>query len=306
MEIFFRNAYHAPDMREFDPAPPTPSKPVPPTNEEIARVLQAAADVLEQADANPFRGRAFRRAARTILDAKVDVADLALASGTAGLETLPGIGEGLAAVIEDYVRSGGGPLHYRGMDDLGPLSLLMSLPGIGPVLARRIVDQLHIENLEELEMAIDDGRLEQLEGFGSRRTAALREMTRSMVSRRLQRRSSGSGATAQIDRPSVDLILKVDAEYRRCAEEGNLRRIAPRRFNPGRVAWLPVMAHEEVGWSFRAMYSNSALAHALGTTRDWVVIFFEREGEAHQCTVVTETRGPRAGRRVIRGRERES
>jgi DNA polymerase (family X) len=182
----------------------------------------------------------------------------------------------------------------------------MSLPGIGPVLARRIVDRLHIENLEELEMAIDDGRLDQVEGFGSRRTAALREMTRSMVSRRLQRRSSGPGATVQIDRPSVDLILKVDAEYRRRAEEGSLRRIAPHRFNPGHVAWLPVMAHEEEGWSFRALYSNSALAHALGMTRDWVVVFFEREGEAHQCTVITETRGPRAGRRVIRGRERES
>src|SRR5262245_18482397 len=121
MEIFSRNAYHAPVMREFDPAPPPPSKPVPPTNEEIARVLQAAAGVLEQEGANPFRGRAFRRAAQSVLDADCSVADLALEAGHARLRRLPGIWEGLAAIIEDYVRSGGGFLHYRGLDDLGPL-----------------------------------------------------------------------------------------------------------------------------------------------------------------------------------------
>src|SRR5689334_3901707 len=264
MEIFSRNAYHAPVMREFDPAQPTPSKPVPPTNEEIARVLLAAAGVLEQEGSNPCRGRAFRRASRTVLDADCSVADLALEAGQAGLRRLPGIGEGLAAVIEDYVRSGGGPLRYRGLDELGPISLLMSLPGIGPVLSRRIVEGLHIENLDELEMAIDEGRLEQLEGFGSRRTASLRQMTHSMTGRRLQRRSMDSGATSQIDRPSVDQLLKIDAEYRRRAEAGDLRRIAPRRFNPGRVAWLPVLSDEEDGWTFRALYSNSALAHAMG------------------------------------------
>jgi DNA polymerase (family X) len=289
-----------PNMKEFDPAPPTPSRPAPPTNEEIAQVLQAAAEALEQDD-NPFRSRAFRQAARTVLHADCSVADL----DPDALRQLPGIGDVLASVIEDYVRSGGGPLRYRGLDDLGPLSLLMSLPGIGEVLARRIVDELHIENLEELEMAIYDGRLEQVEGFGSRRTAALREMTNSMLGRRLQRRSQDLGATYQIDRPPVDLILKIDAMYRRRAAEGSLRRIAPRRFNPDRVAWLPILAHQEGGWKFRALYSNSALAHALGKTRDWVIIFFERSGEGHQCTVVTETHGPRDGRRVIRGRESE-
>ena len=127
-----------------------------------------------------------------------------------------------------------------------------------------------------------------------------------MLGRRLQRRSQDLGATYRIARPPVDLILKIDAVYRRRAAEGSLRRIAPRRFNPGRVDWLPILAYEEGGWKFRALYSNTALAHALGKTSDWVVIFFERAGEGHQCTVVTETRGPKAGRRVVRGRESES
>ena len=53
------------------------------------------------------------------------------------------------------------------------------------------------------------------------------------------------------------------------------------------------------------MYSNTARAHELGKTDDWVVIYYEQDGEEDQCTVVTETRGPLAGRRVVRGREQE-
>jgi hypothetical protein len=40
-------------------------------------------------------------------------------------------------------------------------------------------------------------------------------------------------------------------------------------------------------------------------TRDWVVVFWERDGDEDQCTVVTERRGPLRGRRVVRGREAE-
>ena len=54
------------------------------------------------------------------------------------------------------------------------------------------------------------------------------------------------------------------------------------------------------------LFSNTARAHELGRTRDWVVIYFY-DGDHHegQCTVVTETHGPLAGKRVVRGREAE-
>ena len=55
-----------------------------------------------------------------------------------------------------------------------------------------------------------------------------------------------------------------------------------------------------------ALFSNTALAHQLGRTGDWVVIYFNREGGTeHQRSVVTETRGPLEGQRVVRGREAE-
>ncbi len=51
------------------------------------------------------------------------------------------------------------------------------------------------------------------------------------------------------------------------------------------------------------LFSNTARAHELGTTRDWVVIYFDDGASEGQRTVVTERRGPQAGRRVVRGRQ---
>ena len=82
--------------------------------------------------------------------------------------------------------------------------------------------------------------------------------------------------------------------------------IAPRRFNPSGAAWLPILHTERDPWRFTALYSNTARAHELGRTRDWVVIYFHQDDEVEgQRTVVTETLGPLAGHRVVRGREGE-
>ena len=60
---------------------------------------------------------------------------------------------------------------------------------------------------------------------------------------------------------------------------------------------------EREGWHFTVLFSNTARAHQLGTTRDWVVIYYDRDGAEGQATVVTKQEGPLAGRRVVRGRE---
>jgi putative hydrolase len=102
------------------------------------------------------------------------------------------------------------------------------------------------------------------------------------------------------------MLLEVDAEYRKASAAGRLPKIAPRRFNPVGEAWLPVLHAERGVWHFTALFSNSAQAHRLGRTRDWVVIYFSADrGPEGQRTVVTETQGALAGRRVVRGREAE-
>jgi len=107
-------------------------------------------------------------------------------------------------------------------------------------------------------------------------------------------------------RPSIELLLKIDEEYRKRAEAGDLRRIAPRRFNPQKEAWLPVMTTNRGGWTFTVLYSNTAQAHELEKTDDWVVIYYKRDDKERQNTVVTETQGALKGKRVVRGRALEN
>jgi hypothetical protein len=106
-------------------------------------------------------------------------------------------------------------------------------------------------------------------------------------------------------KPPVALLLEVDAEYRRRAEAGELPRLTPRRFNPTQEAWLPIMRTEREGWTMSVLFSNTAQAHKLAKTHDWVVIYYQKDGPEAQGTVVTETSGPLKGKRVIRGREKE-
>jgi hypothetical protein len=105
--------------------------------------------------------------------------------------------------------------------------------------------------------------------------------------------------------PSVDVLLDVDTEYRRKAAARLLPRIAPRGGNRAREA-RPVLYTTRGEWRFTVLYSNTALARKLRRTRDWVVLWFQRDHEpGGRRTVVTETRGSLEGRRVVRGRESE-
>ena len=107
--------------------------------------------------------------------------------------------------------------------------------------------------------------------------------------------------------PPVALVLATDARYRAAADANQLPRIAPRRNNPDGATWLPVLHDERDGWVWTALYSNTARAHELGHTHDWVVVYYHHpdEGDEGHATVVTEHRGPWRGHRVVRGREGE-
>jgi hypothetical protein len=189
--------------------------------------------------------------------------------------------------------------RLRGSTD--PEKIFRTIPGIGPVLARKLAENLQVETLEALEIAAHDGTLERLDGIGPRRA----QMIRVALSERLGRpRLRHSRAAAE--RPDIDMLLDVDREYREKAAAGVLRLIAPKRLNPAGKAWLPILHTERGEWIFTALYSNTLLAHRLGRTKDWVVIHYHTDTSPEgQCTVVTEATGPAAGRRVVRGRELE-
>ncbi|MBI4657330.1 MAG: DNA-binding protein [Verrucomicrobia bacterium] len=269
-------------------------------NRIIAERLREAASLLEQQGANRFRVAAYRRAAETVESLPQDVGLLLRTEGFQGLTALPGIGSQIGGAIAEMVRTGQWTQLDRLRGHLDPESLFARIPGIGPKLARRVLDDLHIDTLEELEMAVYSGRLGNVPGFGNRRLAMVRATLAEMLGRGRRR---GRAAPHE---PPVDILLDVDREYRDKAAANTLRRIAPKRFNPTNEAWLPVLHTERGVWQFTALYSNTALAHSLGRTQDWVVMYFQSDSYTEgQRTVVTETQGSLKGKRVVRGRENE-
>ena len=270
-------------------------------NKDIAKKLLEFADLLEQQEANPFRVGAYRRAADTISALDTSVQDILEEKGFDGLTALPNIGEGIARSVQEMLSSGRWSQLDRLRGSLEPTRLFATVPGIGKALAERIHDSLSIDTLEALEVAAYDGRLQEVPGIGVRRVQMIRAALAEMLSRRLRARS-----IRPVEEPSVELILGVDSEYREKAESDRLTTIAPRRFNASGEAWLPILHSQRNEWHFTALYSNTARAHELQRTHDWVVVYFydddHREG---QRTVVTEVRGPLSGKRVVRGREME-
>ena len=299
------------------------------SNDEVAIAFEQVADLLETLGDDYYRIRAYRKGAQSIRAQDRPVVDIFEAEGVAGLEKLPYIGKRLAASVKELAQTGDLGLLARLEVEVSPENLFTKIPGIGPVLARRIHKVLNIDSLEALEQSAYDGTLARLPGFGEGRTRLVRDSVGLMLdraaeqqlhrvisraaspfARRWQRPVSRSYDLEQaVESPSVELLLEVDAQYRYLAKAGQLRMITPRRFNPEGKPWLPVMKLKKEGWSFNVLYSNTARAHELGKTHDWVVIYYEKVGQKAnqsgsqpgQCTIVTETHGERRGDRVVRG-----
>lgn len=278
------------------------SEELPLGNEQIAAPLEEVAKLLESQGANPFRVRAYLGAAQVLRRLEKPAHILLKAEGLQGLMRFPGIGQSLARTIERLAFSGRLGLLDRLRGENEPERLLTTVGGIGPKTAHRIYEKLGIETLEELETAAYDSRLSRVEGMGRKRIRAIRESLAGRF-RRWPRIPEAILAPPPKDQPSVEELLSVDQEYHQRA--CHLPRIAPRRFNPTGEAWLPVLHTHRQNRHYTALYSNTARAHELGTTRDWVVIYRDDHGGDGQWTVVSARLGSLRGNRIVRGREPE-
>jgi DNA polymerase (family 10) len=138
---------------------------MPVQNAEIAAMFDQTADLLELRGENPFRVRAYRRAARTIDGLPQSVRTML--SGGCDLAELPGIGEDLAGKIADIVKTG----HFQLLDTLktkmpGQIGDMTALPGLGPKRVKLLYDKLKVRTLDDLRQAARNGRLAKLKGFG--------------------------------------------------------------------------------------------------------------------------------------------
>ncbi len=140
-------------------------------NLEIAKVFSDISDLLEIQEENPFRIRAYRRAAQNLESLAEDVASVA---ARGDLMEIPGIGKDLSAKIQEYLEKG----TVRLLEDLKKeipegLIQLMNIQGVGPKKAKLFFDELDIIDLEGLERAAMEGKLRVLPGMGTKSEAKI-------------------------------------------------------------------------------------------------------------------------------------
>jgi len=285
------------------PTEHSPEHSPPLTNHQIAACLEELADLLEAQGANLFRVRAYRTAAHNLRDLPCPVHEILGTEGVAGLVELPGIGQSLARSVEKLCLTSRLPLLQRLRGESGPEHLFMTLPGIGLEFASRIHEQLGVESLPELEDAARDGRLAKVPGMGRKRVQGIQETLRGRFRRPLAEPPGPPHPALGV--VPVQEILDVDREYREKVAKGQLRLIAPRRCNPTGEAWLPVLHTHRHDRHYTALYSNTARAHEVGMTHDWVVVYRDDRDGHGQWTVITAQFGPMRRKRIIRGREGE-
>ncbi len=141
-------------------------------NLAIARLLADIADLLEIKGENPFKIRAYRNASETAAGAAVRLADL----DEPGLLEMPGIGRDLAKKVREIAETGGVAYLRELLAEYPPTLLdLMRLQGVGPRTVRQLHAELGISTLDDLEAALNDGRIRQIRGMGARKQEAMRQ-----------------------------------------------------------------------------------------------------------------------------------
>lgn len=144
-----------------------------PSNAEIAELLERHGDLLEVAGESAFRSRAYRRAAEAI---RFHPEPVAIVAREDRLRTIPGVGEGIAASIEQILATGRFAVH----DELvvrvpEKLIEVLTLPGIGAKTALRLYHELGVTSLQDLELALDAGRIGSTKSLGKKLETTVRE-----------------------------------------------------------------------------------------------------------------------------------
>ncbi|HMA83543.1 MAG TPA: DNA polymerase/3'-5' exonuclease PolX [Candidatus Thermoplasmatota archaeon] len=134
-------------------------------NKEIARIFNEIADMYEMQDID-FKPRAYRKAAQNIESLGKDIEEI---YEDDELKNIPGIGESTAEEIKEYLDTGKVQRLEKLKTDM-PVDLrsLSAVETIGPKKIKVLYQQLGVSNLDDLEQAAKQGKIQDLEGFGKK------------------------------------------------------------------------------------------------------------------------------------------
>ncbi|MCJ7642781.1 MAG: DNA polymerase/3'-5' exonuclease PolX [Desulfobacterales bacterium] len=141
-------------------------------NREVAGLFDKMADILEFKGENPFKIRAYRKASRILGDLTRDIEEI---TEEGNLKNIPGIGEGMAEKIVEYLKTGKISKFEeirKGISD--ELIAIMNIPGMGPKTLSMFHKEKDIANLSQLERALENGSLIGLPGIGGKKVENLK------------------------------------------------------------------------------------------------------------------------------------
>ncbi len=138
------------------------------SNQELVKILYEMAALLEIKEV-AFKPQAYERAAYSIESLGEDVDEIYKKGGLKALEDIPGVGQGIAERIEEYIKTGRIADHDK-LKKSFPVDIggLMAIEGVGPKMVKKLYQKLGIKNARELEAAAKAGKLEKLEGLGEK------------------------------------------------------------------------------------------------------------------------------------------
>ncbi|OGY78947.1 MAG: DNA polymerase III [Candidatus Kerfeldbacteria bacterium RIFCSPHIGHO2_02_FULL_42_14] len=144
-------------------------------NSDIAKIFNDIALYLE-IEKIPFKPRAYEKAAQTIDDLQEELQDIYTQGKRAALESIPGIGKGLAEKIEELLKTGQ-LIYYEELQKKMPVNIheLATIEGLGPQHIKILYEKLGVKNLRDLEKAIAAKKISRLPGFGEQSEKNLKQ-----------------------------------------------------------------------------------------------------------------------------------
>jgi len=192
---------------------------MPRSNDDVARVLTEFADLLAIVADDPFKPRAYEKAARAIGGFPDDLRDL----DEAGIHAIPNVGKSIAEKVRSVLDTGTFPeLEELRAQVPSGVRAMTAVPGFGPKKAMVVYRELGIDGLEELVAAARDGRLRGLKGFSAK--------TEENVLQAVQRAQRDTGrVTIDVATGVAEALLqrlRAIPDVRRADLAGSLRRMA--------------------------------------------------------------------------------
>lgn len=185
---------------------------------QVIEILEEIGTLLELKGENPFKTRAYENAARALRGVSEDLNELVASNRLRGIK---GIGEAISEKITTLVTTGTLKYYEELRRSFPPgIMELLRIPGLGPKKAKKLLDDLGVASIDDLEKACKENRVAKLEGFSAKSQQNLLDgiqQIRQFASRHLYHHAEHAA------RPLFEAVKK-HAKVIRAELAGSLRR----------------------------------------------------------------------------------